>query len=235
MTPSETKEWALANDIPVITPEKITDEVIEEIRAAGAAYGLVAAYGKILPEELINSFPLGVLNIHYSLLPKYRGASPVESALLNGDTVTGVAIQQMVPKLDAGDLLALQEVAIDPQETTRELRPRLVTLGGNLLADILPSFINGAITRTPQDHSLATRSKKISKEKGMLDIHADPVTNWNTYRDYAESPCTYFMIEKDGVSKRIKITKAAFENGQFVIRRVIPEGKAEQDFSPSAT
>ncbi len=231
LTQSETKDWALANSIPVITPEKITPDVIAEISACGATLGIVAAYGKILPKELIDSFPLGIVNIHYSLLPKYRGASPVESALLAGDTVTGVAIQQMVPALDAGDILALQEVPIELTETTRELRPRLVTIGGNLLADMLPTFIEGSIEGAPQDSTQATRCKKITKEQGLLNLTDDPQTNWQKYRAYAESPGTYFFVQKGERSIRMKITKAALENGQFVVQRVIPEGKAEQDFT----
>ncbi len=232
LTPSETKEWAVANSIPVITPEKITPEVIEEIKAVGASYALVAAYGKILPQALIDSFPLGILNIHYSLLPKYRGASPVESALLNGDTVTGVAIQQMVYDLDAGDLLAVKEVEIEPNETTRELRPRLVSIGADLLADILPSFIDGTISRAPQDHSQATRCTKIKKEDGLLDPAGDAQTNWSKYRAYAESPGTYFFVEKDGRQMRMKITKASFRDNSFIVERVIPEGRSEQDYKP---
>jgi methionyl-tRNA formyltransferase len=231
MTPSETKEWAQAHDIPVITPEKITDEVIAEIRATGATYGLVAAYGKILPESLIAAFPLGILNVHYSLLPKYRGASPVEAALLAGDTVTGVAIQQMVPAMDAGDLLALQEVPIEPTETTKELRPRLVTIGAELLVSILPDFLSGTIQRTPQDPSNVSKCKKITKEMGHLDLSADPILNWKTYRAYAESPGTYFLAERGGRTLRVKIAKATYQDGSFGILRVVPEGKAEQDYS----
>jgi methionyl-tRNA formyltransferase len=231
LTPSETKTWALENNVPVITPEKITAEVIEEIKRCDATYALVAAYGKILPQDLIDSFSLGILNIHYSLLPKYRGASPVESALLNGDTTTGVAIQQMVHELDAGDLLALKEVEIEPNETTRELRPRLVTIGANLLADILPSFEDGSITRTPQNHSEATRCKKIQKESGLLDLAGDPKTNWNKYRAYAESPGTYFFVQKGDRSLRMKVLHASYKEGVFTVERVIPEGKNEQSFS----
>lgn len=227
LTPSETKVWALENNIPVITPEKITDEVIMEISKLRAQYALVTAYGKILPESLIDSFPLGILNIHYSLLPKYRGASPVEAALLNGDTVTGVAIQRMVPALDAGDIIALKEVAIEPTETTRELRPRLVTIGAELLADILPAFEAGTTTPAPQDHTLATRCKKIKKESGLLDLKADPKKNWNKYRAYAESPGTYFFIQKADKQIRMKLITARYENDSFIPERVIPEGKSE--------
>ncbi len=239
MTPSAAKMWALEHNVPVITPEKVTDEVIEEINKYECTYALVAAYGKILPEALIASFPLGILNVHYSLLPKYRGASPVETALLHGDTVTGVTIQQMVPELDAGDVLASSTVAIEPEETTRELRSRLVVLGANLLADLLPSFEAGTATHTPQDPIQATKCKKIKKEMGQLDMETDTpemhLENWRKYRAFAESPGTYFFVPKTtaaGVRQlRLKITHASFMDGKFIVERVIPEGKSEQSFA----
>ncbi|MEK7511182.1 MAG: methionyl-tRNA formyltransferase [Patescibacteria group bacterium] len=229
LLPCETKEWAQAHGLPVLSPESITPEFIESMR--GYDYAIVVAYGKILPQALIDAFPKGVLNIHYSLLPKYRGASPVEAALLHGDTVTGVSIQQMVYKLDAGDVIAQKEVAVEPTETTRELRPRLITVGAELLADVLPSFEAGDITPTPQDESKATHSKKIDKSEGELDLAGDAVTNWNKYRAYAESPGTYFFMEKNGRRLRMKIVTARFEDGVFIPDRVVPEGKKEMNYT----
>ncbi len=231
LTPSETTAYALSVGIPVLTPQKLTDEVIEELRAYGAAYAVVVAYGKILPERLIESFPLGVLNIHYSLLPKYRGASPVEEALKQGDAVTGVALQRMVYELDAGDILAQKETAIAPTETARELRPRLVALGAELLVSVLPEFEAGTLSASPQDHASATFTKKISKGMGELSLSGDPLENWNRYRAYTESPGTYFFMEKDGVRIRVKLRTAAYADGAFVPLRVVPEGKSETDFS----
>lgn len=230
LTPSETKAYALTENLPVHTPEKLTDDVIEELRAYGASYAIVVAYGKILPQKLIDAFPLGILNIHYSLLPKYRGASPVEEALKQGETVTGVALQQMVYELDAGDVLAVRETPIAPTETTRELRPRLVTLGAELLVETLPSFEEGTVSRTPQQHAEATFSKKIRKDMGELDLNGDALQNWNRYRAYAESPGTYFFMEKDGKRIRIKVRTAELVDGAFVPLRVVPEGKTETDF-----
>jgi methionyl-tRNA formyltransferase len=230
LTPSETKAYALTENLPVHTPEKLTDDVIEELRAYGASYAIVVAYGKILPQKLIGAFPLGILNIHYSLLPKYRGASPVEEALKQGETVTGVSLQQMVYELDAGDVLAVRETPIAPTETTRELRPRLVTLGAELLVETLPSFEEGTVSRTPQQHAEATFSKKIRKDMGELDLNGDALQNWNRYRAYAESPGTYFFMEKDGKRIRVKIRSAEFVNGAFIPLRVVPEGKTETDF-----
>lgn len=231
LTPSETTAWAREQGLTVLTPEKLDAETIEKFLAYGCAYAIVVAYGKILPQAVIDLFPLGVINIHYSLLPKYRGASPVEAALLHGDTVTGVAIQQMAFALDAGDILASRDVAIEPTETTRELRPRLVQIGAELLADILPSFEEGALRGTPQDPALATFSGKIKKEDGKLALSEDALKNWNTYRAYAESPGTHFYMEKDGKEVRVKIVSATFAEGVFIPLRVVPEGKKETDYA----
>ena len=235
LTPSETHTLAESHGIPVLTPEKLTPEAIQEIQAYECAYAVVVAYGKILPEALITSFPLGVLNVHYSLLPKYRGASPVESALLNGDEITGIAIQRMVRELDAGNVLSSVEVPILEDETTSELRPRLVGIGAEELVRVLPLFEQGAITATPQNHEEATHAGKIRKEEGELQIPGDDLLNWRKYRAYKEGPGTYFFVDKDGRRMRVKIASATFRNGAFVIERVIPEGKGEMDYSAFAS
>jgi methionyl-tRNA formyltransferase len=231
LTPCETKAWALEHGLTVLTPEKLTPEIVADIKEYGCEYALVVAYGKLLPISLIESFPRGVLNVHYSLLPKYRGASPVECALLHGDDVTGVAIQRMVKALDAGDVLALREVAIDPDDTTKTLRPRLIAAGSELLIDTLPSFIAGTAPFTPQDESQATHCGKISKEEGRLELPGNDALNWNKYRAYAESPGTYFFMERDGKPLRIKIITAEYRHHEFIPLRVIPEGKKEMDFA----
>ena len=191
----------------------------------------MVAYGKILPQALIDAFPKGILNIHYSLLPKYRGASPVEAALLNDESTTGVSIQQMVYKLDAGDVLAQREVVIEPNETTRELRPRLVVLGAELLADTLPAFIEGKLVATPQDESVATFSKKIEKSEGELDLANEAQMNWNKYRAYAESPGTYFFLERGAKRIRVMIVTATFSDRVFTPDRIVPEGKKEMAYT----
>jgi methionyl-tRNA formyltransferase len=186
------------------------------------------AYGKIFPEELIAAFPKGVLNVHYSLLPKYRGATPMEAALLAGDPVTGVTIQKMVRELDAGNILAQEETAIAPSETARELRPRLIKLGAELLVQTLPAFERGEIVPQKQDDAHATRARKFKKEDGRLDLSAPALENWNKYRAYADTIGTHFFTE-DGT--RVKITNAEFAKGEFCILSVIPEGKREMPFA----
>lgn len=230
LQPSETKAWADAHSFPVLMPEKIDDNAIEKIRSYGCDAAIVVAYGKLFPQKLIDAFPFGVLNIHYSLLPKYRGAAPVESALLHGEESTGVSIQRMTLALDAGDLIAVEKTPILPGETTRELRPRLIAMGANLLADSLPAFLSGASSPTPQNDADATFTKKIEKAEGLLDLGGNAEKNWNTYRAFAESPGTYFYATKNGKNVRVKITAAAYENGAFRPLRVTPEGKREMDY-----
>lgn len=226
LTPSPLKVEALAQGLEVLTPEKLDADTVAAIQAIGCDYAVVVAYGKIFPETLIAAFPKGVLNIHYSLLPKYRGAAPLEAALLAGDAVTGVTIQKMVYELDAGDIVVQKEAAIEPKETAVELRPRLISMGAQLLADVLPAFEQNQISLTAQDATQATRAPKFKKEDGLLTLTDSEEENWNKYRAYADTIGTYFFENE----KRIKITKASFENEHFVIERVIPEGKREMAY-----
>lgn len=223
LTPSPTKTLALAHSIPVITPLTLDEAAIAEIQEQGCEYALCVAYGKIFPESLIESFPKGVINVHYSLLPKYRGATPLETALLKGESETGVTIQKMVIELDAGDVIAQESTAIGEAETARELRPRLIQIGAELLVSSLPGYLSGELVPTPQDASLATRAYKIKKEDGLLDLSTDGQENWYKYRAYADSVGTYFFDN----DKRIKITAASYKNGTFTVERVVPEGKRE--------
>ena len=223
ITPPPVKVWAEKNNIPYFQPEKINEETIYKLSAISYELSIVVAYGKIMPEEIINIPKLGSINIHYSLLPKYRGASPVESAILNGETETGVTIQKMAYKLDSGPIIAEEKLIILPSEKTSELRSRLIKVGGDLLVKTLPDIIDGKIKEIPQDEILATFCKKIKKEDGLIDLNGDPIKNYDKFRAYASWPRTFFF--KDG--KRIIITDAVLENNQFVIKKVLPEGKRE--------
>ena len=189
----------------------------------------------MIPENILNIPKFGSINIHYSLLPKYRGASPVESAILNGDTETGVTIQQMIYKMDAGAIIAQEKVSIFADEKAPELRKRLIKIGGELLVKTLstPSaqkdslgtspYIGGGWVGVKQDESQATSCKKIKKEDGLIDLNDDGVKNYNKFRAYAYWPRTFFFKN----SKRIIITDAVLENNQFVIKKILPEGKKE--------
>ena len=228
------KAFSLAHGIPARTPEKLDTGVIAALGAYGCDYAVVVAYGKLFPEALIAAFPRGALNVHYSLLPKYRGAAPLEAALLAGETVTGVTVQQMARELDAGDILAQRETAIAPEETARELRPRLIKLGAELLAETLPAFTRGEAKAAPQDAACVSYAHKLKKEDGLISLSAPAEKNWNKYRAYADGIGTYFFSAGGGPAsggeKRMKITKAALRDGRFVIERVIPEGKREKAY-----
>jgi len=224
LTPPPTKIWAIENNIEYIQPEKLNIEVIQKLKSFNSDLFIVVAYGKIMPEELIQSPKLGSINIHYSLLPKYRGASPVESAILKGEKTTGISIQQMEYKMDSGPILAEEKIDILPTETTEELRLRLIEKGGALLVDILPKLVKAEIKPEIQNELEATFCKKIKKEDGLVDpFNDDPTITYNKFRAYSKWPRIYYF--KDG--KRIIITDASIIEGKFVIQKVLPEGKKE--------
>ncbi len=221
LTPCPVKQWADAHAIPTLQPEKMTPDVIEQIPVVD--FYLVVAYGKILPVSIIERPRFATLNIHYSLLPRWRGASPVEAALLHGETQTGVSIQKMVFKLDAGPVIAEEQIAIEPTDTTHTLRGKLIPLGAALLIDIITDPAHTALgSSTEQDESLATHCGKIKKEDALVSLTDDPHTLWNKYRAYHGWPTIYFL---DDAGKRVKIVEATFERESFIPLAVVPEGK----------
>ncbi|MBP6884553.1 MAG: methionyl-tRNA formyltransferase [Candidatus Pacebacteria bacterium] len=227
LAPTPAKVWALANNIPVLQLEKLDEAFKLQLSGYNLDVSVVVAYGKIISNELINLPKHGTINVHYSLLPHLRGASPTESAILAGNPVTGVSIQVMQYKLDSGPIIATATTEIEADETTTELRSKLTDLGAKLLVWTLPDYIEDKISPVPQDESLATHSGKIKKEDGLLDINGDALTNYRKYRAYIEWPRTYFF--KNG--KRVIITKARYENDSFIIERVLPEGKKEISYA----
>ena len=228
MTPSPVKVWGQEKGIPVLQPEKLNDEFKAEFEKHNVDLSIVVAYGKIMPKWLIQLPVHQTLNIHYSLLPKYRGASPVESALLHGETTTGVCIQKMVHAMDAGPIAALEEVAIEPDEVAGELRNRLNVIGAQMLVDLIPEYIAGNIE--PEDQAgEPSYCYKTKKEDAEVDVDKMSDTElWNRYRAYFGWPSIFFFDEN---GKRVKITKARFGDGKFIIEKVIPEGKKEVDWA----
>ena len=179
-----------------------------------------------MPEEIINLPKLGSLNIHYSLLPKYRGASPVESAILNGDLETGISIQKMEFKMDSGPIITKELIEILQDEKAPDLRKKLIKIGGKLLIKILPNIIENKIKLIPQNEEDATYCKKIKKEDGLIDLNDDAKINYNKFRAYASWPRTFFFQN----NKRIIITDATIEDEKFVIKKIIPENGKETNY-----
>lgn len=219
-------------NIPYSKIEKLDNNTINILNEYKIELSIVVAYGKILPQDIIDHPKYGTINIHYSLLPKYRGASPLESSLLNGDTKTGVSIQKMIFKLDSGPILSEQETEINMSDTKDSLKEKLIKIGVKNLSNLIPKILDGSVSKKEQDENKASYCKKIKKEDGLLDIiNSNPKENWYKYRAYLGWPNTFFFVNKKNKNIRVKITKAKYENDSFIIERVIPEGRKEISYS----
>jgi methionyl-tRNA formyltransferase len=164
------KELAAQRNIPVFQPEKVNlPESLDALRSLAPDVCVVAAYGKILSADLIGVPRLGAVNVHASLLPKYRGAAPIQTAILSGEEETGVTIFQIEPKLDAGPLLALETTPIGPKETAGELEARLAVIGASLMLGVLDQLEAGTIVPLVQDSTQASRAPRLKKQSGQID------------------------------------------------------------------
>ncbi len=166
------KECALAHDIPVYQPVKLRDgTALALIQELDPELIVVAAYGRILPDDILAAPPKGCINVHSSLLPNYRGAAPINWAVLNGDKETGVTIMHMAHDLDAGDIISQASTPIDPDETVVTLHDRLAQLGAQLLVETVAQIDAGTATRTPQDHEKATLAPMLGRELSPMDFN----------------------------------------------------------------
>jgi methionyl-tRNA formyltransferase len=165
-----TKTVAQAAGLPVWQPDRLKDDAwLTHVRALGADVAVVAAYGKILPQVLLDIPPCGFVNVHASLLPRYRGASPIQHAVMSGDAVTGVTIMRIVLALDAGPMISQATIPIGPDDTSDQVEAALALVGAGLLVDTLDAIEAGRATETPQDDGLATYAPRLTKDDGTLD------------------------------------------------------------------
>ena len=170
LQPTPIKEYAMSKEIPVYQPATLKDgTALAQIKALAPELIVVAAYGRILPKELLDCPPLGCVNVHSSLLPKYRGAAPINWAVIHGETETGVTIMHMAPELDAGDIILQQSTPIGPDETAAQLHDRLACIGGELIAKAVSMLEDGTAPRHPQDPSKATYAPMLSLELSPID------------------------------------------------------------------
>jgi methionyl-tRNA formyltransferase len=169
ITPPLVKILAEKNNIPVLQPQKLS-EILEQLKEINADLFVVAAYAKIIPQSVLDLPKLGTLGVHPSLLPKYRGSSPIQASILGGEAETGVVIFQIDKEVDHGPVYAKSILEITPQETYEGLEEKLASLGGKLVAEIMPMVENKEITPTEQDHAVATFTKKFSTEDGFVDF-----------------------------------------------------------------
>lgn len=167
LVPPSVKVVAERHNIPVLQPQKLSD-IIEDIQALDHPVGILVSYGKIIPQSIIDLFEPGIINLHPSLLPLYRGPSPIESAIKNGDSATGVSIMQLSAKMDAGPVYAAKEYPLLGTETRPELYHTLATIGTNLLLETLPQIIDGSLQPIEQDESKATYCQLLQKQDAPL-------------------------------------------------------------------
>ena len=200
--PSPVKELALEYGLPVFQPPQISaPESVGALAALRPDLMVAAAYGQILRQPVLDVPALGVLNIHPSLLPRYRGASPVAATILAGDSETGVTIMLMVLALDEGPILSQRRVTIDPRDTTGTLTEHLAREGANLLMETLPAYVDGSLRPRPQDASLASYVSTVKKEDGFIDWALPAVQIWRRVRAYNPWPGAYTHL--DGSALRI--------------------------------
>ena len=170
LVPTPVKAYALTQNIPVYQPEKLRDgTALELVRSLEPELTVVAAYGRILPEDILEAPKYGSINVHSSLLPKYRGAAPINWAILNGETTTGVTIMYMAKELDAGDIILQKETPIGPDEDAQALTGRLADLGAEALGEAVTAIGAGTSTRTPQDEGQQTYASMLTREMSPID------------------------------------------------------------------
>lgn len=226
VTPSPVKECALAHDIPVYQPVKMRDgTALAEMQALSPELAVVAAYGRILPEDMLAVPHLGCINVHASLLPKYRGAAPINRAILEGETETGVTIMHMAKECDTGDMILQRKMTIDPDMNAEELFAALAALGADAISDAIRAIENGTAARTKQDDSLATYAPMLSRELSPIDWTKSMEQVFNQIRGLVDWPCAtmelgaatlkLFKAVRGGGSKelpgKMKATKQGIE------------------------
>lgn len=214
------KGCALKLGIPVFQPEKVrkNSDFITQLNELQPDVIIVAAYGKIIPQEILDIPRLGCINVHGSILPKYRGASPIQTAILDGQKETGVTIMLMDAGMDTGDILSIEKIAIDPHDTSESLHNTLADVGSHALITTLKKYICGEIQPQKQDNNLATYTKMFSKEDGLIDWNKTAQQIYNQYRACSPWPGIYTYFQ----GKRIKLLELAFCDYDLSGKEIIP-------------
>ena len=206
VTFSPVKEYALSQSLPVYQPTTLRDgEALELMKSLAPELTVVAAYGKLLPEEILAVPPLGSINVHSSLLPKYRGAAPINWAILNGEKTTGVSIMYMAKALDAGDVILQKSTAIGPDEDAPALTARLAELGAEALSETVAALAAGTATRTPQDELEMTYAPMLSRELSPMDWTRPAAALGCQVRGLIPWPCAQAEI----AGQRFKVYRTA--------------------------
>lgn len=230
LTPSPVKVWAIERGIDVLELQTLKGDLPPELVNTEWDFFVVAAYAKLIPKSLLDLPRKGVLNVHPSLLPKFRGPSPVLSAILADERETGISIMLLDEEQDHGPVIAQAKVEIAPEDwPTRGsmLEDMLSSMGGDLLAEAIPLWMKDELPAEEQDHSQATHTRKFTDEDARLDLSANPHQNLLKIRAFDKNPRAYFIDEN---GKRVIVTDATVEHGSLKVLSVIPEGKKEMPF-----
>lgn len=211
LTPPPVKELAVELGIPVIQPPSLKEtRVLTLLERWQPDLIVVAAFGQILRKEVLELPTYGCINVHASLLPRWRGAAPIQAAILHDDTETGITIMQMDAGVDTGDILKQHSITIGEHETTGELSLRLAELGAQALLDILPQYLAGVIVPQPQDDSLATYAPMLKKDDGQLDFNEPAAALARRVRAFDPWPGTYTILS----GQRLKILRARAQDAR---------------------
>lgn len=211
MVPTPVKTCALEHGIPVLQPEKVKEpEFVEQLRSYEPDLIAVTAFGQILSEPILEMPKYGCINVHGSLLPKYRGAAPMQWSIIDGEKVTGITTMYMAKGLDSGDMLLKAEVEITDEDTFATIHDKMAVTGANLLLDTLDQLEAGTLERIPQDHDAATYAPMITKETGHIDWSKNRQDIINLIRGLNPVPAAYTIYEEEV----LKIFGAAFSDVQ---------------------
>ncbi len=204
LTPSPVKTLALEKNIPVLSPESVNkDPILEEVEKWGAEVAVVVAFGQLLSTRFLKLFPYGAVNVHGSILPRWRGAAPIQRALEAGDRESGVTLQKVVKELDAGDIIGIRRMALDDQITATELYNHMAILGSDLLHVELMDYVRGNLAPIPQNPAGVTYAKKIDKAEAEISWTDSAWKIHNKVRAFSMGPGTFTTL----AGKKIKIHK----------------------------
>jgi methionyl-tRNA formyltransferase len=183
------KTFALEHNLDILQPETLKDDdAVQRITSLEPVLGVVISYGKLIPKRIFSIPAHNTVNVHFSLLPQYRGAAPVQRGLMNGDTVGGISIFQLAKKMDAGDIWAQKEMNILPDDTTETLWERMSREGAPFLVDTIEAIINGKISKSPQDHEKATCAPMVRKDEGCVNWNLTAQQLYNRFRAFTPWP-----------------------------------------------
>jgi methionyl-tRNA formyltransferase len=243
--PLEIQAVAEELQIPLLLPDQPSD-ILDQLKGYQAEVGILVAYGKIVPQSVIDVFPAGIVNIHPSLLPRHRGPTPLESVILDGSQHSGVSIMNLSAKMDAGPVYSQTSVELSGQASKQQLADRFLEVGGQMLLEVLPSILNGQLQPTEQDDSQASYDRLITKADGLIDWHKSAVQLEREVRAFAGWPGSRTVLggldvtitAAQVVERQLKPGQVLVDNKQLLvgtdqnslaIMRLTPAGKKDMD------